>query len=237
MLKIQNLYKAFNNNLVIDDLSLTLDNGEIYGFLGPNGAGKSTTVKIIVDIYKTDQGKITIDKYINTSIEAKKLIGYIPDEPYVYERLNAKEFLSFIADIYKLENKSKRIDQALELFDIDEDKDLNIENFSRGSKQKLIIAGTLMHEPKLLIIDEPLVGLDVNAIIKFQVIINNFVKNGGTVFISTHSLDIVSKLCTRIGIINHGKLIIENTIENLYKKECVDINTVPPFFTKLFIIT
>lgn len=231
MLKIQNLYKAFNNNLVIDDLSLTLDNGEIYGFLGPNGAGKSTTVKIIVDIYKTDQGKITIDKYINTSIEAKKLIGYIPDEPYVYERLNAKEFLSFIADIYKLENKSKRIDQALELFDIDEDKDLNIENFSRGSKQKLIIAGTLMHEPKLLIIDEPLVGLDVNAIIKFQVIINNFVKNGGTVFISTHSLDIVSKLCTRIGIINHGKLIIENTIENLYKKE--QDNNLENIFLKL----
>ena len=231
MLKIQNLYKAFNNNLVIDDLSLTLDNGEIYGFLGPNGAGKSTTVKIIVDIYKTDQGKITIDKYINTSMEAKKLIGYIPDEPYVYERLNAKEFLSFIADIYKLENKSKRIDQALELFDIDEDKDLNIENFSRGSKQKLIIAGTLMHEPKLLIIDEPLVGLDVNAIIKFQVIINNFVKNGGTVFISTHSLDIVSKLCTRIGIINHGKLIIEDTIENLYKKE--QDNNLENIFLKL----
>ena len=231
MLKIQNLYKAFNNNLVIDDLSLTLDNGEIYGFLGPNGAGKSTTVKIIVDIYKTDQGKITIDKYINTSIEAKKLIGYIPDEPYVYERLNVKEFLSFIADIYKLENKSKKIDQALELFDIDEDKDLNIENFSRGSKQKLIIAGTLMHEPKLLIIDEPLVGLDVNAIIKFQVIINNFVKNGGTVFISTHSLDIVSKLCTRIGIINHGKLIIEDTIENLYKKE--QDNNLENIFLKL----
>lgn len=231
MLEIQNLYKAFNNNLVIDDLSLTLDNGEIYGFLGPNGAGKSTTVKIIVDIYKTDQGKITIDKYINTSMEAKKLIGYIPDEPYVYERLNAKEFLSFIADIYKLENKSKKIDQALELFDIDEDKDLNIENFSRGSKQKLIIAGTLMHEPKLLIIDEPLVGLDVNAIIKFQVIINNFVKNGGTVFISTHSLDIVSKLCTRIGIINHGKLIIEDTIENLYKKE--QDNNLENIFLKL----
>lgn len=236
MLEIISLSKSFDGRQILHNINIKVKEGEIYGFLGPNGAGKSTTVKIMAGIYVQDSGNILIDGKDNRDIEVKKIIGYMPDEPYVYERLSAKEFLSFIADIYDIKDKDKKIKDALTLFDIDEDidlknPDLNIENLSRGSRQKLVIAATLMHDPKILIIDEPLIGLDPKSVIQFQTILEDFSKNKGIIFLSTHSLDIASKICTRVGIINHGKIINEGTIDEL--KDETKKNNLEDVFLKL----
>ncbi len=231
MLEIINLSKSFNGRKVLHDINIKVQEGEIYGFLGPNGAGKSTTVKIMTGIYVQDSGKVLIDGKDNRDIEVKKILGYMPDEPYVYERLDAKEFLSFVADIYDVQDRDRKIKEALTLFDIDENPDLNIENLSRGSRQKLVIAATLMHDPKILIIDEPLIGLDPKSVIQFQAILEEFAKNKGIVFLSTHSLDIASKICTRIGIINQGKIIDEGTIDEL--KSETKKNNLEDVFLKL----
>ena len=231
MLEIINLSKSFDGRKVLHDINIKVKEGEIYGFLGPNGAGKSTTVKIMAGIYVQDSGSVLIDGKDNRDIDVKKTFGYMPDEPYVYERLNTKEFLSFVADIYDIQDRDRKIKAALTLFDIDENPDLNIENLSRGSRQKLVIAATLMHDPKILIIDEPLIGLDPKSVIQFQKILEDFSKNQGIIFLSTHSLDIASKICTRIGIINHGKIIDEGTIDEL-KSETLK-NNLEDVFLKL----
>ncbi len=236
MLEINNLSKSFNGRKVLHDINIKVKEGEIYGFLGPNGAGKSTTVKIMAGIYIQDSGNVLVNGQDNRNINVKKIIGYMPDEPYVYERLNAKEFLSFVADIYDIQDKDRKIKEALNLFDTDEnldsdDSNLNIENLSRGSRQKLVIAATLMHDPKILIIDEPLIGLDPKSVIQFQAILENFSKNKGIIFLSTHSLDIASKICTKIGIINHGKIIDEGTIDEL--KDQTKKNNLEDVFLKL----
>ncbi len=219
LIQIKNFSKTFGDTKSVIDLNLEVKSGEIYGFLGPNGAGKSTTIKTLVGIYKKDKGQISINNIDISDISYKQYIGYIPDEPYVYEGLNATQFLRFFAEMYSIDKSQidEKIKEALGTFFIDEDINLQVQDFSRGSKQKLIIAAALMHNPKILIIDEPMVGLDPSASAKFLSYMKNFTSNGGAVFMSTHSLDIVTKICDRVGIIDHGKLKMEGSISDIEK--------------------
>ncbi len=218
-IEIDNFSKSFGIVKSVKNLTLSVKYGEIYGFLGPNGAGKSTTIKTLVGIYNKDQGIIKIDGKDISDLSYKKYIGYIPDEPYIYEGLTPKQLLSFFAELYSIPKKEieEKVNKALKYFYIDEDLNLQVQDFSRGSKQKLVISAAFMHNPKVLIIDEPMVGLDPISSIKFIKYIKDFAKSGGAVFVSTHDLDIASKLCDRVGIINKGKLIIEGSIKEIEK--------------------
>ncbi len=217
LIEIENFSKSFGNTKSVRNLSISVKEGEIYGFLGPNGAGKSTTIKTLVGIYKKDKGNIKINHIDINDISYKQYFGYIPDEPYVYEGLNATQFLKFFAEMYSIDKSQidKKVEDALNLFFIDEDINLQVQDFSRGSKQKLIIASALMHSPKILIIDEPMVGLDPSASVKFIQYMKDFAKNGGSVFVSTHSLDIATKICDRVGIIDKGHLRMEGSIKEV----------------------
>ena len=216
-IEIKNFSKSFGDVKSVKNLTLSVKKGEIYGFLGPNGAGKSTTIKTLVGIYKKDKGDIKINGKPIEDISYKSEIGYIPDEPYVYEGLNVLQFMGFFADMYGItsSDKDSKIKKALELFYIDEDINLQIQDFSRGSKQKLIIAASLMHEPSILIIDEPMVGLDPISSSKFIKYMQDFVLKGGSIFVSTHSLDIAQKICNRVGIIDKGELKMEGSIKEV----------------------
>lgn len=218
-LEIQNLTKNFGRFTAVDHVSLSVGRGEIYGFLGPNGAGKTTTIKMIAGLLKPDSGKIIINGFSlaeNPQI-CKKETGYIPDRPWLYEKLSGIEFLQFIASLYNLDktrfNDSTRY--FLDLFDLKEWKNHLIESYSHGMRQKLIMTSVLMQEQPLLVIDEPMVGLDPKSARLVKEIFKQRAKDGTAIFLSTHSLEIAEELCHRIAIITEGKLRISGDMETL----------------------
>ncbi|MFH1074135.1 MAG: ABC transporter ATP-binding protein [Candidatus Firestonebacteria bacterium] len=219
MIKIENITKKYGNFTAVDNLSLDIKKGEIFGFLGPNGAGKTTTLKMMTGLLKINSGKITIGGHDITDnpIEVKKIIGFIPDRPYIYEKLTGKEFLDFIAGIYHLEfeKKESKIKKLLHLFELDTWGDELIESYSLGMKQKIVMAGNILHDPDVYIVDEPMVGLDPKSAKIVKEIFIDLGKSGKTLFISTHSLEIVESLCGTIGIIMNGKMITKGTIKEV----------------------
>lgn len=223
MIEIKNVSKAYNKNKkVINDISLTINDGEIFGFLGPNGAGKTTLIKMITGILEIDKGDICIDGYsiIKQDIEAKKKIGLIPDNPDMFISLKGIEYLNFMADIYKV-NKEKRILKIKELagkFNMLEALNSKIQSYSHGMRQKIVIIGSLLHEPQNLILDEPITGLDPKAIYDLKQLMKEYAKNGKTIFFSTHILEVAEHLCDNVGIINKGNLVYNGKIENLKEK-------------------
>lgn len=223
MIEIKNVSKAYNKNKkVINDISLTINDGEIFGFLGPNGAGKTTLIKMITGILEIDKGDICIDGYsiIKQDIEAKKKIGLIPDNPDMFISLKGIEYLNFMADIYKV-NKEKRILKIKELagkFNMLEALNSKIQSYSHGMRQKIVIIGALLHEPQNLILDEPITGLDPKAIYDLKQLMKEYAKNGKTIFFSTHILEVAEHLCDNVGIINKGNLVYNGKIENLKEK-------------------
>lgn len=220
MLKLINLTKRFNDITAVDSINLTVGDGEVFGFLGPNGAGKTTTVKIISTLIKPTSGKVFIDDVdvIKNPIEAKKLIAYIPDEPYVYPYLTAREFLSFIARIYKIEDYNRKISQLLDFFSLSDKSDVLVSSYSHGMKQKLLIASVVLRNPKIMLFDEPTVGLDPLSIKKFKDLIKELTSGGTIVFMCTHILDMAEKICDRVAIINKGKIISEGKVEEIISK-------------------
>lgn len=223
MIEIKKIAKEYQKGKkVIDDINLEIKDGEIFGFLGPNGAGKTTTIKMIVGILETEEGDIFIDgKSIRKEpIEAKKKIGFVSDNPDMFLKLKGIEYLNFIADIYEIkkEEREKRIMELAKEFGIYEVLNEKIQSYSHGMRQKIIIISVLLHNPKNWILDEPLTGLDPEASFHLKKKMKEHVKAGNSVFFSTHILEIAEKLCDRIGIIHHGKLVFIGTHDEMKKE-------------------
>lgn len=224
MINIVDVSKSYakSNVKAVDGLSLSTNPGEIYGFIGPNGAGKTTTIKMLVGILKPTSGKITIAgmNFDDSPIALKSSIGYVPDSHEVYDRLSGIEYLNYIADIYKVDSKKRKenIEKYLNMFELEKAAGELIRSYSHGMKQKLVLSATLMHEPKLWILDEPLTGLDPRSAKLLKDEMKEHCKKGNTVFFSTHVLEVAEHLCDRIGIIEKGKLIESDTLENLRHK-------------------
>ena len=222
MIRTINLTKRFGHLIAVDNLNLEISPGEIFGFLGPNGAGKTTTVKILTGLLKPTSGQAIVGGYdIQKEPErAKKIIGLVPEHPFVYQKLTGDEFLNFVADLYELplEVKKRRIPELLSLFEIDGWKDVLIEDYSHGMKRKLVMASVLLHDPKVIFLDEPLVGLDPKAGRLVKRLFQELSQRKVTIFMSTHTLEIAEKLCHRIGIIQEGRLVALGTNEELRRK-------------------
>ncbi|MBC6003628.1 ABC transporter ATP-binding protein [Paraclostridium tenue] len=211
MLKIINLSKSYKNKKAIDNISIEVNKGELFGFIGHNGAGKTTTIKSIVGIHNFEEGDILINsKSIKKNpIECKKDIAYIPDNPDIYESLTGIQYLNFMADIFEVSKneREEKIKYYSEKFEINKSLGDLISSYSHGMKQKLVIISALIHSPKILILDEPFVGLDPKASFILKEIMRDFCNNGGCIFFSTHVLEVAEKICDKIGIIKGGKLI------------------------------
>ena len=222
MIELIELTKNYKKVVAVDCLSLRVKPGEIFGFIGPNGAGKTTTIKMIAGILKPSSGRVVIggfDQSIHPE-EAKRLIGFIPDRPFLYEKLTGMEFLQFMAGLYGVNGRvfNQRAGVLLDLFELTDWKAELIENYSHGMKQRLIMSAALIHHPKVLVVDEPMVGLDPKGARLVSNIFNKLRDKGISLFISTHTLSLASKLCDRIGIILHGRLLVEGTVEDLKAK-------------------
>lgn len=219
MLKIKNYTKLYGKKTAVDNLSLEIKAGEIYGFIGHNGAGKTTTLKACAGILNFEQGEIYIDgvSVKEHPMECKKKLAYIPDNPDLYGFMTGAAYLNFVADVYEVskEDRTKRIEMYSELYGIDEDLGTPINSYSHGMRQKIAIISALIHEPKLIIMDEPFVGLDPKAshILKKQM--RELCDGGGAIFFSTHVLEVAEKLCDKIAIIQGGKLIASGTMEEV----------------------
>ncbi len=219
MIKISHVTKKFNKIIAVDDLNIEIKAGEFYGFLGPNGAGKTTTIKMMVGLFSPTSGSIFIDGFnVQTEpIEAKMRIGYIPDQPFLYEKLTGREFLFFSAGLFKLDHNiaTRKIDDLINLFEIGKWIDERTETYSQGMRQRVVIASALLHGAKVLIIDEPMVGLDPRSLHIVKEVLKQKSKEGMAIFMSTHSLQVAEELCNRIGIIKDGRLIFEDKTDVL----------------------
>ncbi|SHH96944.1 ABC transporter ATP-binding protein [Clostridium grantii] len=222
MLQIENLYKNYGKFNAVDDLSLNIEEGEIFGFVGPNGAGKTTTMKIICGLLSATKGQVYVNGVdaIKNSKEVKSYIGYMPDFFGVYDDLKVSEYLNFYASIYGITgNESKKVcADLLELIDLSNKKDAYVDSLSRGMKQRLCLARSLVHNPKILILDEPASGMDPRARFHMKEILKNLKDMGKTIIISSHILSELSEICTTIGIIDHGKIVIKGSVDEIMDK-------------------
>lgn len=219
MLKIQHLTKMYGNKKAVDDLSLHICPGEIYGFIGHNGAGKTTTLKSVVGILQFEFGEILIDgkSIVKNPLECKREIAYIPDNPDLYDYMTGIKYLNFVSDIYGINEKGRNelIHKYSDIFEITGDLAQPIAAYSHGMKQKLAIISAWIHSPKLIIMDEPFVGLDPKASHLLKGMMREVCDNGGAIFFSTHVLEVAEKLCDKIAIIKGGKLIRSGTVEEV----------------------
>ena len=220
MAEVAGLVKQYGSVLAVNDVTFTVNAGEIFGFLGPNGAGKTTTMKMIAGLLQPTSGSIVVDgkSLQQYPVEAKKVIGYIPDRPFIYEKLTAKEFLLFVAGLYGLSQGEALVrgTELLALFGLSHVMDELVENYSHGMKQRLTMAAALIHEPKLIIVDEPMVGLDPRGSLLIRKVFRELCEEKGVaIFLSTHTLSIAEEVCDRIGILYHGRLIALGTLNEL----------------------
>ena len=226
MLTIKNFTKRYGDTVAVDNLSLEIADGEIYGFIGHNGAGKTTTLKAVVGIHNFDEGEIFIDgvSIKDNPIEAKRKIAYIPDNPDLYEYMKAIDYLDFISDIFEVstETRKERIEKYAEMLEIKDNLNQDIASFSHGMKQKLAIIGALVHDPKLIIMDEPFVGLDPKASFLLKQVMKEMCEKGTSIFFSTHVLDTAEKLCDKVAIIKNGKLIRSGTMDEVKGDESLE---------------
>ena len=211
MIEIKNVTKKYGNKVALKDISFDVNDGEIFAFIGHNGAGKTTLIKSIVGIHDFDNGDILINgKSIkNYAIECKKEMAYVPDNPELYEGMKAIDFINFICDMYEVPQniREKNITKYAKLFEIEDNLNDTIDSFSHGMKQKIAIIAALSHDPKVLIMDEPFVGLDPKAVFDIKEIMKEMIKDGKIIFFSTHILDVAEKLCSRVAIIKKGELL------------------------------
>ena len=219
MLEINNFSKFYGDKKVVDNLSISVQSGDIYGFIGANGAGKTTTIKAVVGIHDFENGSITINGHSikEEPVICKKMMAYIPDNPDLYEHLTGFQYINFIADLFEVstEMRRERIQRYGDLFGMTKNLSGMISSYSHGMKQKTAIISALVHSPKLLILDEPFVGLDPKATFLLKKIMHECVSDGGAIFFSTHVLDVAEKLCNKIAIIKNGKLIASGNTEEV----------------------
>ncbi|MBO5374662.1 MAG: ABC transporter ATP-binding protein [Clostridia bacterium] len=226
MLRIENLTKAYGDKKAVDCLTLHIEAGEMYAFIGHNGAGKTTTIKSCCGLLNFDEGEIFIDGYSikENPIECKKRIAYLPDNPDLYEFMSGIKYLNFIADIYGVskEDREERIKKYGDMLEITESLAQPISSYSHGMKQKIAIISALVHEPKLLIMDEPFVGLDPKAAFLLKEEMKRICENGGAIFFSTHVLDVAEKICDKIAIIKGGKLVKSGSMSEIKGDESLE---------------
>ena len=219
MLKIEHLTKKFGEKVAVDDLSITVGNGQICAFIGHNGAGKTTTLKAIAGIITFDKGTIEVNgvDVVKNPFEAKAQIAYLPDNPDLYEHLKGIDYLNFIADVFNLSSQERkdRIEYYAKKLEIYNDLTSLISSYSHGMKQKLALVSALIHSPQLLLLDEPFVGLDPISSHAFKEIMQNLAKDGTTIFYSTHVLDVAEKICSHVAIIKEGKLVAYDNMHNI----------------------
>ena len=219
MLKIEGLVKTFGNKTAVDNLSLHVRPGELYGFIGHNGAGKSTTIKAVCGLLTFDSGEIMVCGHSikKQPLEAKRSIAYLPDNPDLYEFMSGIKYLNFVSDVFRIPagDRQKRIHKYADMFELTGDLAQPISAYSHGMKQKLALIAALIHEPKLLIMDEPFVGLDPKASKSMKDAMRELAHSGSAIFFSTHVLEVAEKLCDQIAIINHGKLVADGKMEEV----------------------
>ena len=219
MLELRQARKQYGSFVAVKGLDLSVRRGEIFGFLGPNGAGKTTTIRMVAGVLRPTSGQVLVggDDLLREPEKAKSRVGYIPDRPYLYDKLSGGEFLRFVAGLWGREGEEveARADRLLELFQLTPWKDELIESYSHGMRQKVLISSALIHQPELIVVDEPMVGLDPRSARLLKDLFRTFAGHGGTVFLSTHTLEVAEALCDRIAIINHGEIIAFGTMDEL----------------------
>ena len=219
ILRLQGVVKRYGKFTAVAGLDLDVHRGEIFGFLGPNGAGKTTTIRMVAGVLRPTEGRILVggDDLLEHPARAKARIGYIPDRPYLYEKLSGGEFLRFVAGLWGKDGPEAeaRADRLLELFSLAPWKNELIESYSHGMRQKILISSALIHQPEIIVVDEPMVGLDPRSARLLKDLLRAFVDQGGTVFLSTHTLEVAEALCDRIAIISRGEIIALGTMEEL----------------------
>ena len=226
MIELTHVTKRYGTKLAVDDLSLAVPAGELFAFLGPNGAGKTTTIKMLCGLLFPTVGTVRVGGFdlATQGDQARQLISYVPDQPFLYEKLTGREFLRFVADLYGMprERADERLQAVIDLFALHEFVDDLTERYSHGMRQRTVFAAALVHEPKLLITDEPTVGLDPKSIRLLKDLLRAEANRGTTVFLSTHSLDVAQELADRIGIVERGRLIGCGTLATLRKQASLD---------------
>jgi len=237
MIKLRDLSKSYGRFTAVDCLNLDVPKGELFGFLGPNGAGKTTTLRMIAGILQPSSGTVTIGgEDIHSDPEAAKAkLGFIPDRPYVYEKLTGAEFLRFVAALFGQEGAEveKRMDELLELFELSPWKDELTESYSHGMRQKLLISSALVHRPEVVVVDEPMVGLDPKSARTLKDLLRAFVGRGGTVLMSTHTLEIAEVMCDQIGIVFGGQVVAAGTMASIRAQTASDAASLEEVFLKL----
>ena len=219
MIEIKNVTKKYGDKVAIKDISFNVEDGDIFAFIGHNGAGKTTLIKAIVGIHDFDEGEILINgkSVKDDPIACKMDMAYVPDNPELYENMKAIDFINFICDMYDVDQKTREdnIHKYAELFEVESVLNDQILSFSHGMKQKIALIAALAHDPKILIMDEPFVGLDPKAVFDFKIVMNEMTKEGKIVFYSTHILDVAEKLCSKVAIIKKGNLVKTGTMEEV----------------------
>jgi ABC-2 type transport system ATP-binding protein len=235
MIKLTNLTKVYGNLTAVKSIDLEVKAGEIFGFLGPNGAGKTTTIKMMAGLLQPSGGSVSIGGFDvqKEPLRAKAITGFIPDRPYLYEKLTAGEFMRFVAELYTMPTADSRIDELLSLFGLTDWAGELVENFSHGMKQRLVMASSLLHRPKVLVVDEPMVGLDPRGARLVKDLFKDLASQGVTIFMSTHTLEIVEDMCTRVAIINKGEIIAGGSVEELGRLARMENSHLEPIFLKL----
>jgi len=237
MIRLENLTKLYGSFVAVDDISLHVPRGVLYGCLGPNGAGKTTTLRMIAGILRPTQGRVLLggdDVHVNP-LSAKMRLGFIPDRPFVYDKLTGVEFLRFVAGLYGQEGDAveRRIAELLEVFELTSWQNELIEAYSHGMRQKLIISSALIHRPECIVVDEPMVGLDPKAARLLKDIFRQFVQKGGTVLMSTHTLEVAEAMCDQIAIIQHGKVVASGTVADVRREHQAGNASLEELFLKL----
>ena len=226
MIELKDITKVYGGKVkALDNISLSVPGGCIYGFLGPNGAGKTTAIKLITGIIKPDKGSVKVDGEDAMSIESKKNIGFVPDDPNVFLRLKGIEYLGFMADIYDVPTSEReaRIKEFAQRFDMEKALSDKIQSYSHGMRQKIVIMGALIHQPKVWILDEPMTGLDPKSSFELKKMMAEHAEKGNTVFFSTHVLDVAEKVCDKLAVVNEGTILFSGNMEDLKESSSVSL--------------
>jgi ABC-2 type transport system ATP-binding protein len=222
MIQLINLTKHYGKVAAVDGLDLDVPKGQIFGFLGPNGAGKTTTIRVMMGILKATAGQVLLDgqDVVAAAQQAKAIAGFIPDRPFIYEKLSGSEFLEFVGKLHRVDGErlGQRIAELLEYLELTYWKDELVESYSHGMKQRLVVCAALIHKPRILIVDEPMVGMDPKGARTIKDLFRALARNGTTVFLSTHSISVAEEICHRIGIIQKGRLIACGTMSELHQR-------------------
>jgi len=237
VIRLSGLVKRYGKFTAVDGIDLEVRKGELFGLLGPNGAGKTTSIRMIAGILRPSAGRVEIGGFDvqRQPLEAKHRMGYIPDRPFVYDKLTGGEFLRFAAALYGQDGPAveRRIDELLELFELSPWKNELTESYSHGMRQKLIISGALVHRPEVIVVDEPMIGLDPKSARLLKDLFRQFVDRGGTVLMSTHTLEVAEQMCDRIAIVFHGRVVAQGTMSELREQTASGDGSLEAIFLKL----